>query len=199
LLLKRAPANVRGVWCGFLKQVNRPPPEADRHLLKVSSLRIRVCVCGAVPNLPIRLHEVVLNKHNNNLLHYYTASSTINSMCLLMLYKLAHLLILPLPSLTFHFNAIYFSVLSLSPLFLDLFIVQTFKTITQNTILYLGLMWTNRKLPSIAKWLIPYSRFQTSTNNPETKRVFVTVALSVPKKYRSSNLYQVASINIIPN
>jgi len=50
LLQKRAPANVRGVWCGFLKNVNWLSPEADRQLLPVSSLRMRVCI--AVPKLP---------------------------------------------------------------------------------------------------------------------------------------------------
>jgi hypothetical protein len=38
--------------CGSFKDVNRPSPEADRHLLLVSTQRMRVCVCGAVPRLP---------------------------------------------------------------------------------------------------------------------------------------------------
>jgi hypothetical protein len=49
LVLKMAPASVSGVGCGFLKEVNRPSPEADLHINPGS--RLRMCVRGAVPKL----------------------------------------------------------------------------------------------------------------------------------------------------
>jgi len=50
LVLKNAPASIGGVGCGFLKDVNRLLPEADRHFFLVS--RLRMCVRGALPKLP---------------------------------------------------------------------------------------------------------------------------------------------------
>jgi hypothetical protein len=50
IVLKMAPASIGGEGCGSFKEVNRPSPEADRHILLVCRLRIRVC--GAVPKLP---------------------------------------------------------------------------------------------------------------------------------------------------
>jgi len=47
--LKRAPANLGGVWCGFVMDVKRPSPEVNPQLLLVSTLRM--CVCGAVHKL----------------------------------------------------------------------------------------------------------------------------------------------------
>jgi hypothetical protein len=49
-LLKMAPAIVSGVGCGFLKEVNRPSPEAYFHLHTL--FRQRMCVLGRLPKLP---------------------------------------------------------------------------------------------------------------------------------------------------
>jgi len=50
LILKRALASVGGVGCIFLKELNRPSPEAsrNRHLMH----RLRTYVRGAVANPP---------------------------------------------------------------------------------------------------------------------------------------------------
>ena len=71
--------------------------------------------------------------------------------CLLILYKLVCVSVVPLPSLISLFSANYLSMLPLILLLLDLFVVKKFKTITLNKFLYACSIWTNRKLPSIAK------------------------------------------------
>ena len=113
LVLKRAPASLGGVGCGFLKEVNRPSPEADPHLLLVSSLRMHVS--GAVPKLPQYVFiEWCLISIITTFLHSSAARRKIKGNYLLMLYSLQHILVLSLCSLTFLFNSNYLSILSLS-------------------------------------------------------------------------------------
>jgi hypothetical protein len=108
--------------------------------------------------------------------------------CLLILYKLVCVSVVPLPSLTFLFSANYLSMLPLILLLLDLFVVKKFKTITLNKFLYACLIWTNRKLPSIAKKLILYSGgkgFGSRPNSSENKTEFVDIALSAQKNVKA--------------
>jgi hypothetical protein len=112
LVLNRAPANVRGVECGFLKEVNRPSPEADRHYLLVSTLRMRVR--GAVPKLS---QYVFIEWCSISLITTFcTSLPPVGKSVRIILYSLLHILVLSLRSLTFLFNSNYLSILSLSSL-----------------------------------------------------------------------------------
>jgi hypothetical protein len=102
----------------FLKEVNRPSPEAERNLHLVYRLRTREG--GAVPKPPILLDSVVFSKHKNNFTFTFCATvpnNLENSMESIWLCYINFLIFISLHFLLFCFNAIYLSALSLSPFF----------------------------------------------------------------------------------